>query len=130
LKEHASRLTAKGKYAEALAEYQKAGKVDPRDLTLRQKMAETYSRLGKKEQAIHEYQTVAGSYAADGLLLKAIAICKVILAPDPTHRETQETLADLYTQKRGDFQAPVTLPKSMSGAITGKTGRRSASEIR
>lgn len=130
LKEQASRLVAKGKYGEALAAYQKAVQVDPRDLSSRQKLAETYSRLGKKAEAIREYQTVAGSYAADGLLLKAIAICKVILALDPSHRETQSALADLYAQKRGDFQAPVTLPKSMSGAITAKPGRRSASEIR
>lgn len=130
LKEHASRLVAKGKYGEALASYQKAVKLDPRDLSLRQKLAETLSRLGKREEAIREYQTVAGSYAADGLLLKAIAISKVILSLDPSHRETQEALADLYSQKRGDFQASVTLPQSMSGAIAQKPGRRSASEIR
>jgi CRP-like cAMP-binding protein len=132
-KERASRLIAKGKYPDALSEYQKAVRIDPKDLSLRQKLAETFGRMGRREDAIHEYMTVAGSYAADGLLLKAIAINKVILGLDPSHTETQDALAELYAKKRGDFHQPVKLPKSMSAAITGSasTGRkRSASEIR
>ncbi|MFZ9887886.1 MAG: cyclic nucleotide-binding domain-containing protein [Myxococcota bacterium] len=130
-KERATAFSAKGRHAEALEEYTQAVRLDGRDLGLRQKLADTHARLGHRAEAIHEYQAVAGSYAADGLLLKAIAICKVILALDETHRETQEVLADLYAQKRGaiDVKA-VLLPKAMSGAMGGRPGRRSASEIR
>src|SRR5688500_3798665 len=102
LKEDASRLIAKGKLAEACDCYEKIVKTDPRDLTARQKLAEIYARLGKKEEAVKAYQSVAGSYAADGLLLKAIAVCKIILQLDPTHKETQNILADLSTKRRGD----------------------------
>ncbi|MCP4499853.1 MAG: cyclic nucleotide-binding domain-containing protein [Deltaproteobacteria bacterium] len=119
LKERAARLIAKGKVGDALVEYQRCAKLDPRDLSVRQKLAETYTRLGKKHDAIREYQSVAGSYAADGLLLKAIAISKVILNIDPTHTETQRALAELYSQKRGDFASPeneVTLPAAMNAA--------------
>jgi CRP-like cAMP-binding protein len=129
-KERASRLAAKGKLVEALDEYQKCVKIEPRDLAVRQKLAETYARLGRREEAIREYQGVAGSYAADGLLLKAIAINKVILTLDPAHKETQGALADLYTTKRGDIGAvaAVQMPKAMSAALA--VGKKSASEIR
>ena len=96
-KENAARLIAKGKVAEAADELKKVIESDPRDLAARQKLAELHARLGNKAAAVREYQSVAGSYAADGLLLKAIAICKVILQLDPTHHETQAILADLYT---------------------------------
>src|ERR1043165_517171 len=105
LKEEASRLIAKGKLGEAADEYVKIVKLDPRDLTARQKLAELYARMGKIKEAVVEYQAVAGSYAADGLLLKAIAVCKIILQVDPNHKETQHILADLSTKRRGESGA-------------------------
>ncbi len=129
LKEDAARLIAKGKLDEACDCYEKVVKADPRDLTARQKLAEIYGRLGKTERAVHVYQSVAGSYAADGLLLKAIAVCKIILQIDPSHTETQTILADLSTKRRGpvEEQNVVEMPKAMSEALGGK---KSASSIR
>lgn len=128
-KERASRLIAKGKYEDALEEYEKCIKIDARDLSVRQKLAETHARLGNTKHAVREYMSVAGSYAADGLLLKAIAINKVILSLDPHHKDTQDALANLYAKKRGDFGGGVSLPKAMSAALN-KGGKRSAAEIR
>lgn len=136
LKEDASRLIAKGKVAEACDCYEKIVKSDPRDLTARQKLAELYARLGKKEQAVHAYQSVAGSYAADGLLLKAIAVCKIILQLDPAHTETQNILADLSTKRRGGDapagQNVVEMPKAMSAALPSASDgqKKSANSIR
>jgi CRP-like cAMP-binding protein len=129
LKEDASRLIAKGKLDEACDCYEKVVKADTRDLTARQKLAEIYARLGKTERAVHVYQSVAGSYAADGLLLKAIAVCKIILQIDPSHTETQTILADLSTKRRGPVEehTVVEMPKAMSEALAGK---KSASSIR
>lgn len=124
-------MIAKGKYDDALEEYLKAVKIDPRDLSVRQKLAETYARMGKTQSAIREYQSVAGAYAADGLLLKAIAINKVILNLDPRHTETQGALAELYAKKRGDYSsqipAGVAMPEAMNAARGG--GRRPAARI-
>lgn len=127
LKEEASRLIAKGKLAEAADEYIKIVKSDPRDLTARQKLAELFARMGRIPEAVAEYQSVAGSYAADGLLLKAIAVCKIILQIDPAHKETQHVLADLSTKKRGEASA-VAMPKTMSAALP--SGKKSAADIR
>jgi CRP-like cAMP-binding protein len=125
-KERASKYISKGKYDNALEEYERAVKIAPSDLSVRQKLAETYARVGRKQEAVREYQSVAGSYAADGLLLKAIAISKVLLTVDPHHKETQEILARLYAERRGGL-ATVSLPKNMSAAVNKK---RSAADIR
>jgi CRP-like cAMP-binding protein len=127
LKEDAARLIAKGKLADAADVYDRIVKADPKDLTARQKLAEIYARLGKAKDAVREYQSVAGSYAADGLLLKAIAVCKIILQVDPSHSETQTILAELSTKRRGESSA-VQMPMAMSAALSG--GKRSASDIR
>lgn len=133
-KENATRLLAKGKLAEAVEEYKKIVKVDPRDLAARQKLGEIYARMGKTKEAVQEYQSVAGSYAADGLLLKAIAICKVILSVDPAHVETQTVLADLYARRRGDVPGgqSVEMPKAMSAALAQPKpfAKKSAADIR
>lgn len=128
LKEDAARLIAKGRFAEACDCYEKVVKADTRDLTARQKLAEINGRLGKTDRAVHLYQSVAGSYAADGLLLKAIAVCKIILQLDPTHKETQTILAELSTRRRGGSNEIVEMPKAMSEAIT--TAKKSAATLR
>lgn len=128
LKDDASRLIAKGKLAEACDCYEKVVKSAPRDLTARQKLAEIHARLGKIDRAVHLYQSVAGSYAADGLLLKAIAVCKIILQIEPSHKETQNILADLSTRRRGGGSDVVEMPKAMSEAIA--TAKKSAATIR
>jgi CRP-like cAMP-binding protein len=116
-KEDAARLMAKGQWQEACEVYEKVVRGDTRDLAARQKLAELYGRLGKTERAVHLYQSVAGSYAADGLMLKAIAVCKIILQLDPTHTETQAILAELSTRRRGAATELVQMPKAMSEAI-------------
>ncbi len=116
-KEDAARLMAKGQWQEACEVYEKVVRGDARDLAARQKLAELYGRLGKTERAVHLYQSVAGSYAADGLLLKAIAVCKIILQLDPTHTETLAILAELSTRRRGTATEPVRMPQAMSEAI-------------
>ena len=133
LKEDAARLIARGKLDDACESYEKIVKSDRRDLTARQKLAELYARLGRKSEAVHEYQSVAGSYAADGLLLKAIAVCKIILQFDATHTETLNILAELSTKRRGggipSGQNVVEMPQSMSAALS-KQAKKSAGQIR
>src|SRR5262249_55399486 len=53
----------------------------------------------------------------EGLLLKAIAVCKLILEIDEAHKETQSMLADLYSKKggRGDTPLPIKAPAAAAG---------------
>ncbi len=99
LKDKAADLAAKGKLEKAAALYREAMEADPRDVATRQKLADVLRRTGEMAEAIDVYRGVAERYANDGLLIKAIAICKTILELDPSHGETQQTLADLYARR-------------------------------
>ncbi len=76
-----------------------------------------YRRLGKDTEAIASYHAVAENYAQEGLLLKAIAVCKLILEIDEHHTETQAILADLYAKKggRGTTASPINAPAANTG---------------
>ncbi|MCA1829780.1 MAG: cyclic nucleotide-binding domain-containing protein [Myxococcales bacterium] len=115
--EKAVELLRAGKLPHAAAEFEHAVRLAPADVTLRQRLGDVYLRLGLRTHAIGEFQHVAGRFAADGELLKAIAICKVILEINPEHQEALHALADLYALQHAPVQE---LPPSMSGAVTGE----------
>ncbi|HEY3446391.1 MAG TPA: cyclic nucleotide-binding domain-containing protein [Myxococcales bacterium] len=117
-KDQGSALLAKGKVEAALKEFQRALQAAPEDAAARKKVAEVLARLGRKPEAVAQYQHLAGKYAADGLLVQAIAIYKAILQLDPAHRAVQETLAGLYARKgEGEKSLIQRLPASMSAAL-------------
>lgn len=76
----------KNNIARAIKEYRKLLEIDPKDVRSRQKLAELYSRSGKVDDALQEYETVAGYYADNTFYLKAIAVYKQMqkLAPQNT----------------------------------------------
>jgi len=98
-KDHAAQLFASGRLQQALDVYQHIAQVAPEDLTVRQKIAELFQRLAKPQEAIKSYETLALAWARQGLLLRAIAICKVILQLDASHRHTQQLLAEFYARR-------------------------------
>ncbi|MDP2343121.1 MAG: cyclic nucleotide-binding domain-containing protein [Deltaproteobacteria bacterium] len=93
---------------------------NPQDLKARRSLADLYKEAKRDKHAIAEYQAVAGAYAAQGLLFRAISTCKIILALDPKHDETHQTLASLYARQdaQADATLGVTLPPSMAPALT------------
>ena len=113
LKDEAAKLVQKGKLDKALDCYQEVLAEDPDDLTARLRMGDILRRMDRGPEAIAAYTRVAEVYGADGLLLKAIAACKLILEIDPEHTATQKMLADLYAKKTGRAAAlpvPLTPP--------------------
>lgn len=99
LKDKAADLAARGKLEKAADLYREVLQADPRDVGLRQKLAEVLRRSGQVAEAVARYAEVAERFARDGLLIKAIAICKTILELDPRHEATQALLADLYGRR-------------------------------
>ncbi len=100
----------------ASAAYLEIVRLSPDDLVARQRAAELLGKLGRAEKAIAHYRHLVGRFAADGQLLKAIAICKQILELDPTHEATQATLADLFARHDSRPPPPI-VPSTMAGAI-------------
>ncbi len=116
LQDKAARLHAAGKLVEALELYEQIVDAEPHEIAYRQKLAEVYRRLGRDADAIAAYAEVASRFARDGLLLRAIAVGKQILEIDPSHTETQRSLAELYARRRR--------PASSVATKTAKSQRR------
>jgi cAMP-dependent protein kinase regulator len=91
--------------------------IAPGDVVARQHAAEIFARLGRSDRAIEHYQVLVGKYAAEGHLMRAIAVCQLILSLDPSHAETQATLADLFADRDSPYP-PVQLPDAMTRAAT------------
>ena len=113
LKEEAQQALSKGDLKKALDRYQKHCSQDPKDLRSCLRTAELEERLGQKEEAVQTYRKVAEAYAQDGFLLQAISVNKIILRIDPSARDINERLAQLYTEKThgpGPVQASPRIP--------------------
>lgn len=123
LKDKAAELTAKGKVEKAASVLREVVEADPKDLASRQKLAELLRRGGAIDEAIEEYKIVADRFARDGLLIKAIAICKSILELDPQHVETQRALADLYARRQASDAARPPLRQTLVMAAAAAPAR-------
>lgn len=109
-KEEALSWLSRGDWKKALAFFQRQCEQDPDDLRSRLKKAELLERLGKKKEAIREYREVAEAYARDGYLLQAISVNKMVLRIDPSAKEVNERLAQLYKEKSRESSQRRSLP--------------------
>lgn len=99
LKDKAAELASKGKVEKAAELFREILRADPKDVASCQKLADVLRRGGEVAEAVERYAEVAERFARDGLLIKAIAICKTILELDPEHVATQRQLAELYSKR-------------------------------
>lgn len=100
-----------GRPEEALADYRKVLELTPHDTSARLKAAELLAQLGHRQEAVRELHSLAIRYAAAGNSLHAIAACKLILAIDPHHAETQENLASLIAMQSAEERPPSAEPE-------------------
>jgi cAMP-dependent protein kinase regulator len=105
-RDRALACVAAGKLKGALEEYRKMLTLQPGDVAVRQRAAELAARLGHTSEAIADYEAVVDGYAAQGFLIKAIAICKVMVQLDPTRTAAQEKLAAFYARDRAERGIP------------------------
>jgi CRP-like cAMP-binding protein len=98
-KAQARHALSRGEWRRALECFQDHCAQEPGDLRSQLKVAELLERLGQKKEAIQMYRKVASAYAADGFLLQAISINKMILRIDPSSKDVNDQLARLYAEK-------------------------------
>jgi len=98
-KDEAQQALSRGEWRKALESFQKHCAKQPEDLRSRLKVAELLERLGQKKEAVEVYRKVAEAYAQDGFLLQAISINKMILRIDPSSKDANDRLAQLYTER-------------------------------
>ena len=96
----AQKYIQKGQFERALKDYEQVVTAEPKDVKLRQKLAELLIRCNRKEDAIREYTTIAKFYDENGYFLKSIAVYKQIQRLDPANVEISLSLATL-NEKQG-----------------------------
>jgi pilus assembly protein FimV len=94
----AEKYVQQGKMQNAIAEYEKILKADPKDLTVTNTVGDLYSRLGEADKATECFKAVGDAYANQGFTVKAIAMYKKISKLKPS-LESVLKLAELYTQQ-------------------------------
>src|ERR1700733_1355151 len=95
---NAEKNVQQGKLQNAINEYEKVLKADPKDLTVMNTIGDLYSRLGDSEKAVECFKSVGDAYASQGFTVKAIAMYKK-LSKLKSSLEGALRLAELYTQQ-------------------------------
>ena len=95
----AEKFVQQGKLQNAVAEYEKIVKLDPKDLTVLNTIGDLYARLGRNEHAADFFRRVGDAYAADGFVVKAIAMYKKLTKLNLANPDSAVRLAELYTQQ-------------------------------
>src|SRR5262245_55511100 len=95
----AEKFVQQGKLPNAIAEYEKIIKEDPKDLTVLNTIGDLYARTGDNDRATHYFKRVGDQYAQNGFTVKAIAIYKKLSKIGPYNAENVTKLAELYSQQ-------------------------------
>jgi tetratricopeptide (TPR) repeat protein len=95
----AEKFVQQGKLQNAIAEYEKIVKEDPKDLTVLNTLGDLCVRVGQNEQAAQHFKRVGEHYAQDGFTVKAIAVYRKLSRLSPGNLENVNRLAELYSQQ-------------------------------
>jgi tetratricopeptide (TPR) repeat protein len=95
----AEKFVQQGKLPNAISEYEKVIKEDPKDLTVLNTIGDLYARVGNNEKATFYFKRVGDQYAQNGFAVKAIAIYKKLTKIGPYIAENTTKLAELYGQQ-------------------------------
>ncbi len=95
----AEKYVQQGKLQNAISEYEKVVKEDPKDLTVLNTIGDLYARVGNADHAVTYFKKVGDSYAGEGFTVKAIAMYKKLTKLAPGNTDCILKLAELYTQQ-------------------------------
>jgi len=121
LREEAAAAIARGKHEVALGLYTELEQLEPAAATWPKRVGETHRRMGNTAQAIEAFERAVDRYVADGLLVQAIAVCKMILQIAPAHVATATKLAQLAMPSPAEvrsIQAARRLPATPAAGST------------
>jgi tetratricopeptide (TPR) repeat protein len=96
---NAERYVQQGKLQNAITEYDKIIKADPKDLTVLNTIGDLYARVGNVDQATDYFRKVGDRYSTEGFTVKAIAMYKKLTKLNPSAYDCVQRLAELYTQQ-------------------------------
>ncbi len=126
----AERYVQQNKLSNAIAEYEKIAKRDPRDLNVLNTIGDLCARLGRVDKAVANFRQVGEAYAKDGFTVKAIAVHKKIVKLDPNLMECVERLAELYSDQRLPLEARAQFATAADGYVRAGNGKEAIRVLR
>ena len=127
LREEAQLALSKGRPRRALECYRSLGELEPSDGAWPHRAGELLQRLGDKEAATASLRRAVELYARAGFLLKAVAVCKLILRIDPDADDARQRLKELNSDRGIQVvpRMPVAEPDSaLAAAVVEATSPR------
>ena len=120
VKEKAEKFFDKGKFVNALETYEKISEYGEKDPRIFMRIGDIARRAEESEKAIEYYTRASERFVKQGFIIKAIAVCKMILNVDPSRTDMEKRLAKLY-EREGMVQgvaspAPATKPTTSAPA--------------
>lgn len=113
----------KGNWKKAHECYADLEKVEAGDGLWPQKVGEACKKLGRPGEAVAAFGRAVDRYAEKGALLKAIAVCQLILQLDPKHSQTLEKLSQMHGSKE---DLPAVTPIVVQAPRPAKSGAPAA----
>lgn len=95
MKEKAESLYSKGKFDEALCAYEKVKSHGEKDPRIYLRMGDIARKLNDNAHSVALYKKAVESFVRLGFIIKAIAVCKMIISIDPAEEEIHGKLAEL-----------------------------------
>ena len=126
LREEAASAVARGKLDVALALYSELESLEPGAAAWPKRVGETHRRLGDIGAAVLAFERAVDKYVRDGLLVQAIAVCKLILQLEPTHASTATRLSELAIPSAAEARAMMRMPRAPSGVHAGSASMTGA----
>ena len=121
LKQEALEAAGAANWRKAATCYANLERIEPAEPTWALKLGDCLRKMGNDAEAIKAFSRAAAGYAKHDVLLKAVAVCKIILGIDARHTRTQELLASLYAaqgQPAEPAATPAGPPVAPQGART------------
>ncbi len=85
LRSEALQLAQNGEHSRALERFAQLEKLDPNEADWPRRAADCHRLLGDRSEQLRALGRAADGYMGAGMVVKAMAICKIMLALDPQH---------------------------------------------
>ena len=95
VKAKAEKYFDKGKYESAFETYEKISDYGEKDPRIFIRIGDIARRAGLSDKALDYYTKASERFAKQGFIVKAIAVCKMVINIDPTREDMQKRLATL-----------------------------------
>ncbi len=130
LRELAQVALSKGRPRQALDAYRQLAELEPNEGSWPHRSGELLQRLGETPRAVVALRRAVELYARAGFLLKAVAVCKLILRIDPDADDARQRLQELNSDRGIQVipRMPVAEPDSaLAAAVVEATSPRQKS---